>query len=102
MLSLPCEHESKYINNKKHHEKPQANFCRTVYRNPQYQAFAQREDRLINQDWSFRFFHQVNANSARRVNLPHTWNAQDALSGKPDCERGVGNYTKKLFIHPEW
>ena len=66
------------------------------------QAFAQRETMLINQDWSFRFSHQVNHQSARRVDLPHTWNAQDALSGKQDYKRGIGNYTKKLFICPEW
>ena len=63
------------------------------------QVLAQREDKLINQDWSFRFSHQVNASAARRVDLPHTWNAQDALGGKHDYKRGIGNYTKKN-IHP--
>ena len=57
---------------------------------------------MINQDWSFRFSHQVNASAARRVDLPHTWNAQDALGGKHDYKRGIGNYTKKIFIRPEW
>lgn len=66
------------------------------------QMLAQREDKLINQDWSFRFSHQVNANAARWVDLPHTWNAQDALGGKYDYKRGIGNYTKKIFIRPEW
>ena len=66
------------------------------------QVLAQREDKLINQDWSFRFSHQVNANAARRVDLPHTWNAQHALGGKHDYKRGIGNYTKKIFIRPEW
>lgn len=66
------------------------------------QMLAQREDKIINQDWSFRFSHQVNANAARRVDLPHTWNAQDALGGKQDYKRGIGNYTKRIFIHPEW
>jgi beta-galactosidase len=66
------------------------------------QVLAQREDKLINQDWSFRFSHQVNASAARRVDLPHTWNAQDALGGKHDYKRGIGNYTKKIFIRPEW
>lgn len=33
------------------------------------QVLAQREDKLINQDWSFRFSHQVNASAARRVRL---------------------------------
>ena len=66
------------------------------------QTLAQRENILINQDWTFRFSHQVNKNSSRRVDLPHTWNAQDALSGKPDYKRGIGNYDKKLFIRSEW
>ena len=65
------------------------------------QTLAQRENILINQDWNFRFSHQVNKNSSRRVDLPHTWNAQDALSGKPDYKRGIGNYDKKLFIRSE-
>ena len=34
--------------------------------------------------------------------MPHTWNAQDALSGKIDYKRGIGNYEKNLFIRPEW
>ena len=66
------------------------------------QTLAQRENILINQDWNFRFSHQVNKNSSRRVDLPHTWNAQDALRGKPDYKRGIGNYDKKLFIRSEW
>ena len=66
------------------------------------QTLAQRENILINQDWNFRFSNQVNKNSSRRVDLPHTWNAQDALSGKPDYKRGIGNYDKKLFIRSEW
>ena len=66
------------------------------------QTLAQRENILINQDWNFRFSHQVDKNSSRRVDLPDTWNAQDALSGKPDYKRGIGNYDKKLFIRSEW
>ena len=66
------------------------------------QTLAQRENILINQDWNFRFSYQVDKNSSRRVDLPHTWNAQDALSGKPDYKRGIGNYDKKLFIRSEW
>ena len=66
------------------------------------QTLAQRENILINQDWNFRFSHQVDKNSSRRVDLPHTWNALDALSGKPDYKRGIGNYDKKLFIRSEW
>ena len=64
--------------------------------------FAQRQDILLNNDWNFRFSHQVQKGTDVRVDLPHTWNAQDALSGKIDYKRGIGNYEKNLFIRPEW
>ena len=64
--------------------------------------FAQRQDILLNNDWNFRFSHQVQKGTEVRVDLPHTWNAQDALSGKIDYKRGLGNYEKNLFIRPEW
>ena len=64
--------------------------------------FAQRQDILLNNDWNFRFSHQVQKGTEVRVDLPHTWNAQDALGGKHDYKRGIGNYTKKIFIRPEW
>lgn len=65
-------------------------------------VFAQRQDILLNNDWKFRFSHQVQKGTEVRVDLPHTWNAQDALSGKMDYKRGIGNYEKNLFIRPEW
>ena len=64
--------------------------------------FAQRQDILLNNDWNFRFSHQVQKGTGVRVDLPHTWNAQDALSGKIDYKRGIGNYEKNLFIRSEW
>ena len=64
--------------------------------------FAQRQDILLNNDWNFRFSHQVQKGTGVRVDLPHTGNAQDALSGKIDYKRGIGNYEKNLFIRPEW
>lgn len=64
--------------------------------------FASRKEILLNNDWNFRFSHQVQRNSGHRVNLPHTWNSGDALSGKQDYYRGMGNYDKKLFVKPEW
>lgn len=64
--------------------------------------FAQRQDILLNNDWNFRFSHQVQKGTEVRVDLPHTWNAQDALSGKIDYKRGIGNYEKNLFICSEW
>lgn len=63
---------------------------------------AQREDILLNENWKFRFSHQVDKKSTRRVDLPHTWNTVDALSGKPDYKRGIGNYEKMLYVRPEW
>ena len=95
--------KSKVIIIKNTYEKPQKNFSPYICRSFQHgRCWQQREDKLINQDWSFRFSHQVNASAARRVDLPHTWNAQDALGGKHDYKRGIGNYTKKIFIRPEW
>lgn len=64
--------------------------------------FAARKDMLLNDDWKFRFSWQVQKGSERRVDLPHTWNAQDALSGRQDYYRGIGNYRKNLYAAPEW
>lgn len=100
-LFLLLEHKSKY-NNKNTYENLRRTFTVLFAAAFSMQVLAQREDKLINQDWSFRFSHQVNASAARRVDLPHTWNAQDALGGKHDYKRGIGNYTKKIFIRPEW
>ena len=58
--------------------------------------FAQRADLLLDGGWMFRFSHQVEKSSSSPVSLPHTWNAQDALSGKTDYKRGIGNYQRKL------
>lgn len=63
---------------------------------------AQREDQTVNHDWRFRFSHQVERNSGKRVDLPHTWNTTDALVGKIDYKRGIGNYTKKIFVPSDW
>ena len=46
-------------------------------------VFANRKDILINDQWHFRFNYEVQRNSGRLVNLPHTWNALDA-DVKPD------------------
>ena len=62
---------------------------------------AARELIPFNNDWQFRFSHQVSGPGVR-VNLPHTWNASDALAGRPDYYRGMGVYTKNLHYQPEW
>lgn len=63
---------------------------------------AQRSAVCLNEGWKFRFSHQVDRNSGVGVTLPHTWNAADALSGKIDYKRGIGNYERKLNIRGEW
>ncbi len=63
---------------------------------------AGRQDILLNNNWRFRFSHQVQFGTEISVTLPHTWNTQDALSGKMDYKRGIGNYEKQLYIRPEW
>lgn len=37
-----------------------------------------------------------------QVNLPHTWNTTDVADDSPGYYRGVGWYTKKIFINPSW
>lgn len=37
--------------------------------------FAARKEILLNENWMFRFSHQVQFKSEERVNLPHTWNS---------------------------
>ena len=63
---------------------------------------ASRQVISLNGDWSFRLNYQAAKGSGRRVDIPHTWNAQDALSGRPDYYRGIGNYEKTLFVPAEW
>ena len=65
-------------------------------------ADAQRHNQLLNDNWQFRFGHQVEKNTVARVDLPHTWNAQDALSGRTDYKRGLGHYERRLFVPADW
>lgn len=65
-------------------------------------AYGQRQTMSLNHDWKFRFSHQVKKNTEQRVDLPHTWNAQDALAGIADYKRGIGNYRKTLFVPEIW
>ena len=65
-------------------------------------AGAQRKTVNLNSNWTFRFSHQVDKNSGRRVDLPHTWNTTDALAGHCDYKRGIGNYTKRLHVPENW
>jgi beta-galactosidase len=60
-----------------------------------------REIIPINRLWRFTPGYEVQKNVATEVNIPHTWNL-DALSGKADYYRGLGNYEKTLEIPAEW
>lgn len=63
---------------------------------------AQRISKLINTDWVFTYGYDVKKSAKERVDIPHTWNATDALTGQLDYYRGVGNYQKEVFIEEEW
>ncbi len=63
--------------------------------------FAQPLDSLITQDWRFVKGYQYNMQKNppwQQVNLPHTWNAEDALAGELDYYRGPAWYEKELAL----
>lgn len=57
-----------------------------------------RETYTLNRDWKFFTYSEHNSSI---VNLPHQWNS-DALSGRLDYYRGVGNYLRYVDFRPEW
>jgi len=71
-------------------------------------VFGQGNRRLkfsINEAWSFYKGDKQGAeqlqfsdSSWKKVNLPHTWNAEDCFDNEPGYYRGVGWYRKKMFI----
>ena len=56
-----------------------------------------REVKKLNRSWRFTYGWEVRSNISTEVNLPHTWN-QDALAGKQNYYRGLGNYEKDIVI----
>ncbi len=60
-----------------------------------------REVTNLNKDWDFTHGSLVGSNEYQKVSLPHTWNL-DALEGKLDYYRGLGNYGKKLHVPAAW
>lgn len=52
--------------------------------------FAQRQDILLNDNWKFRFSHQVQKGSEIRVDLPIPGIHRMLWSGKTDYKRGIG------------
>ncbi|MGB3779677.1 MAG: glycoside hydrolase family 2 TIM barrel-domain containing protein [Tunicatimonas sp.] len=67
--------------------------------------FAQSTDSLITQDWRFVKGYAYNMQKQppwQQVNLPHTWNAEDALAGELDYYRGPAWYEKDLVLPADY
>lgn len=60
-----------------------------------------REVISLNRGWRFTPGWEVGHRIFTEVNLPHTWN-KDALAGKMDYYRGLGNYEKSIEIPEQW
>ncbi len=55
----------------------------------------------LNRDWRFFSSIEKSSDAAAVVTLPHTWNS-DALMGKRDYFRGIGNYMRKIEVPSSW
>ncbi len=67
---------------------------------------AQRSKTTINESWSFCKGAVANAQKVnfkdsawQKINLPHTWNAEDSFDDEPGYYRGIGWYRKRIFIN---
>ncbi|RYG06705.1 MAG: hypothetical protein EOO07_28745, partial [Chitinophagaceae bacterium] len=65
-------------------------------------SFAQEGRKVINIDNNWNFYKAEETGSAKKINLPHTWNAFDVMDDEPGYYRGIGWYTKTLSLKPEW
>ncbi|MEZ5040611.1 MAG: glycoside hydrolase family 2 TIM barrel-domain containing protein [Saprospiraceae bacterium] len=69
---------------------------------------AQRINTTINSAWRFHkggvntSAKNVNTDDWEIINLPHTWNAQDAFDETPGYYRGIGWYAKELTVPQTW
>jgi len=59
---------------------------------------AQRLVKTINSGWEFQL---ENSENPKIINIPHTWNAEDAFNDG-DYFRGKGSYKKQIFIPENW
>lgn len=55
----------------------------------------------LNRGWTFFTGQATVVEQGVEVNLPHTWN-NDAISGKSDYYRGIGNYSRTIDIPSTW
>lgn len=56
----------------------------------------------LNENWDFAFGYEVKKELWSRVEIPHTWNTDDAPSGQLDYYRGEGIYRKTINIPNDW
>lgn len=61
---------------------------------------SQRLVRTLNSGWTFTL--DKNPEVAEMVNLPHTWNKEDAFQDNTGYYRGTGTYSKKLYVPSGW
>ena len=61
-----------------------------------------REKQLLNKNWSFVYGYEVDPKIWQVIDLPHTWNQDDAFNGNIRYYRGQGTYQKILFIEKKW
>ncbi len=57
-----------------------------------------REIRLLNTNWNFAYDSEVKPAVWQWVEIPHTWNRDDSMTGNINYYRGAATYEKKIFI----
>ncbi|XOV91056.1 MAG: glycoside hydrolase family 2 TIM barrel-domain containing protein [Bacteroidota bacterium] len=71
-------------------------------------VLAQRINSTINSAWKFQkgdinsAVDEINAQEWETINLPHTWNSEDAFDEEDGYYRGIGWYVKQLAVPAEW
>ncbi len=61
-----------------------------------------RESVCLNENWDFAYGYEVKKGVWEHVDIPHTWNNEDALNAQLDYYRGEGIYRKVIDVRREW
>ncbi|MEI7675150.1 MAG: glycoside hydrolase family 2 TIM barrel-domain containing protein [Bacteroidales bacterium] len=61
-----------------------------------------RESILLNNNWNLVYGFEVSTTAGKLVQLPHTWNSDDALTGNKAYYRGQASYQKKMVFDKKW
>jgi beta-galactosidase len=70
-----------------------------------FNVLGQRTKQSINTAWRFHKGDQLDTSTVdywENVNLPHTWNNEDVMDDIPGYYRGVGLYSKEIYIPDAW